>query len=103
VTNFQPDSSEQVIFPQLKQQQARANQSIDYKIFNAQYNTLRNEFPERFEQKVFAENVVYKGKKMRLQDSSNFQMLHDNLNTFASSEERSQLMLSTLSPNTVLL
>lgn len=72
------------------------NESIDFKIFAQQYNTLRNYHPETFEHKVFAEHVVHKGKKIRLNDVSNFSMLHDNLNTFGSSGERSQLMLSEL-------
>jgi hypothetical protein len=45
---------------------------------------------------VFAENVVFKGKKLKLQDASNFEMLHDGLNTFAMNEERSQVMLSMM-------
>ena len=45
---------------------------------------------------MFAENVVFKGKKLRLNEAQNFEMLHDGLNTFAATEERSQVMLSMM-------
>ena len=56
-----------------------ANQTIDYQLFRAKYVNLRNQYSDTFQKKVFAENVVYKGKKMKLTDESTYEMVHSNL------------------------
>ena len=56
------------------------NATVDYQLFKAQYFNLRNQFNETFQRKVFAENIVYKGKRMKLTDEQTYEMVHSNLN-----------------------
>ena len=52
---------------------------------------MRNQFSETFQNKVFAENIVYKGRKMKLTDEATYEMVHSNLNALELSDEQSML------------
>lgn len=56
-------------------------------MFKAQYVNLRNQFNETFENKIFAENIVFKGKRLKLTDESTYEQVHSNLHALELSED----------------
>jgi len=54
---------------------------------------LRNQFTETFQNKIFAENIVYKGKRMKLTDASTYEMVHSNLNALELTDETGLSMI----------
>lgn len=48
---------------------------------------LRSQFEETFRTKVFADNIVYKGKQMKLTDAATYEMVHLNLNALEIADE----------------
>lgn len=60
---------------------------MDYQQFRAQYVNLRSQFSETFQNKVFAEKVVFKGKQVRLTDEQTYEMVHSNLDALEMSDE----------------
>lgn len=69
------------------------NQSLDYQMFKTKYVSLRNQYTETFQNKIFAENVVYKGKRMKLTDESTYEMVHSNLHALELSDETGASMI----------
>ena len=55
------------------------NSTIDYQMFKAQYVNFRSQFEDTFNTKVFAENIVYHDKKLKLSDEGNFEKIHADL------------------------
>ena len=56
-------------------------------MFKAQYVNLRNQFNETFENKIFAENIVFKCKRLKLTDESTYEQVHSNLHALELTEE----------------
>ena len=54
---------------------------------------LRNQYSDTFANKVFAENIVYQGKKMKLTDEKTYEMVHSNLNALELSDETGTSMI----------
>jgi hypothetical protein len=54
---------------------------------------LRNQFTETFQNKIFAENIVYKGKRMKLTDATTYEMVHSGLNALELSDETGHSMI----------
>ena len=69
------------------------NQSVDYQLFRAQYVNLRNQFSETFQNKIFAENIVYKGRRMKLTDESTYELVHSNLHALELSDENGNSLI----------
>ena len=63
------------------------NGTVDYQLFKAQYVNLRDQFSETFNKKVFAENIEFKGKRMRLSDESTYEMVHSGLHALELSDD----------------
>lgn len=69
------------------------NQSVDYQQFRAQYVNLRSQYSETFQNKVFAEKVVFNGKQMRLTDESTYELVHSKLNALEISDDAAMSMM----------
>lgn len=69
------------------------NQSLDYQMFKTKYVSLRNQYSETFQNKIFAENIVYKGKRMKLTDESTYELVHSNLHALELSDETGASMI----------
>jgi len=50
--------------------------SSDYELFKSQYVELKTHHKETFEQKVFAEHVVFNGRKVNITDRTTFETVH---------------------------
>ena len=66
---------------------------MDYQMFKTKYVNLRNQFSDTFQNKIFAENVVFKGKRMKLTDEATYEMVHSNLNALELSDETGDTMI----------
>ena len=62
-------------------------------MFKTKYVNLRNQFSETFQNKIFAENIVFKGKRMKLTDEATYEMVHSNLNALELSDETGDTMI----------